>query len=1830
MISRSFSNAVTAVCRCLPMSVPVLCSVAATLACGASADGQPVPAVAPAAVAPAEAPAAGRHTARVTVPVFGRYAVEVASEQGASLELIDRMAGSLGVAGAPGTANGRLDVFLERGEYLAIVRGDDKARGRATLSVRASVETEPAPGPVLVEGKLLSAALDDHQQRSWWLRVGERRQVVLEAAGRALRDLRLWRDGSWLEPAWPRCAARQPVVGRPILDCQIAPTLEPGLYRLTAYGGALQAWSEGATSAPSMVLRWGIPRLPEAGRRRFVVSPFGSDRFLAPAATNFVRLELPASGTAELRVGNVLPKDPFFRRTKAEAEIDKTKRPWAAELSLPGASDEDWQTDFAAVEDIVNEATAAVEADSESSADEDVETESGDESGDEGSAESGDMSTADESGDGSTEESDQTPSDNAAAQAADRWIEVTGVPGQTYVLQQFQLLPEYAFSASGSYWVSTVQAGAAGDDADASGVVVGTRASSPRQRDEIIGSAALPLDAEHAFSRRFNLLGDVSLFFQVNAAGVYQIEARGAAARFRFVPFASTPPSEAKLPAFRAPGAAWDLNPGLYVLAVHPDKAGVLDLAVRPPGYSGTLLERLAGPGDSRVAARGEARFGALDLVAGKIYSVFTGERPDVKTGIVLRRLPLDLGEALPLALAPDDRLTLEGNTSAAGVLRLESEDGDRLPLAVDGGAPSEQVEVVAGLHTVLVAGSGERTRNASLVFVPAALRPEAPAEPLPQADLDALPRFPVLAPGAAAHLDLAAGERATYAVRADAPALYEIASTGLLSVAGTLRTRTVTELVSGNGNGVGTNFELRPYLGSGDYQLSVRTVEPSAGHLGLALRKTPLREGGTLRAGTPGRASLDAGEGIAYRFTIADKGTYRVRGAGDGFSYACRLEDADGWPVTTPGALADLKLELLPGDYRFVLLPRGTPAKALALFEKVEKDPVRKGHGPLALRLGAREVHVWTEPEEGQERVPDRFTFHLAAPATVTVSLDEEMQGRLERAGDAASTFVPPGRDWTGELAAGDYTLAVECSRRNNYVGYIVSVTPAELVAGMERTVEAPGEIAVSVGDAALTEIASYAPAGVRGVLLDASGRTVLRAPARPDDWSFLLSARLAPGRYRLRVDPVASGGALEVGLSMRSPQEVEERAEKLPSDRSLAPGDAVHLLPLAVGKDAELVVASLASKENVGCALEARDGAVWRALATATGHAPRIAAALDRERPLPLRLRVWSIDGRGETLRLRVVALAPRHVRESELRKGFVLAALKGLGDTGAAVVELDRPGVLRPAAGSEVSFAGGGLPSGLAVAEDGQWVALGRRALVVGNTGARLQAERVAATAKAPLTVRLAGDAAAVIDVAPATGPLLATARSLSVQPGIAAGGAQATGVALAVAPGTARAALSVAFRPAQSTVAVWNSGDAESGDVEVTVSRPALRAAKAAPWGVLEGVLDGATASPLDLPAGTKTVTLALGAGTAAAFADGDRIVSVHWQGGRAFNEVITTSAARLVLFHDGAEPSPYRIELQPAAALAAVRPLAPFESLLDRTGSVTVRVEAPKAAGWAVRVRGAEAEATFVGDDGRVLSGLDLHPAGAGTLRVRHGAGSLLSWIDSTAVPASPWSGAASSTAGAAAAAVPSTLALRGAEMRLRVPVAASAVLHLRTTVPVATVVYGADGAEVAVQPAGARLHALARDGAVDVALHALGGGVLSGMAELSTTPVVELHEGVNPPVLLAGGDRSYFAFDVPERRKIGVGVRADSSAVECELLTASGRSLGSGVLQLVDLEPGRYLLALGLPADAAPAAARPVIVGLVVPAGPPPDYVRPGLENPDNTTPEPAAVGGVQ
>jgi hypothetical protein len=281
--------------------------------------------------------AAGRQQALLTVDRFGRYSISVKSAQGTSVQVVDRMAGPRESAGRAGELDGRLDVFLERGEYRLVTEGHARAQGEAKLTVQPFAEQHAPDPPMLVETKLVEASLGDLEQRSYWLVVKERRFVALEAAGRNLADLRLWRDGQWLVDAAPETERLQPKVGQPLFACRLAADLEPGRYLLTAYGGPAQPWAEEADAHP-LYVRFGLPRLPEAGRRRFTTSPLGIDRYLVPGGATYFRLELDEAQPALLRAATIDPASPFAPPGEMR-EITKKSAPPVAEIDLPRPDD---------------------------------------------------------------------------------------------------------------------------------------------------------------------------------------------------------------------------------------------------------------------------------------------------------------------------------------------------------------------------------------------------------------------------------------------------------------------------------------------------------------------------------------------------------------------------------------------------------------------------------------------------------------------------------------------------------------------------------------------------------------------------------------------------------------------------------------------------------------------------------------------------------------------------------------------------------------------------------------------------------------------------------------------------------------------------------------------------------------------------------------------------------------------------------------------------------------------------------------------------------------------------------------------------------------------------------------------------------------------------------------------------------------------------------------------------------------------------------------------------------------------------------------------------
>lgn len=275
-------------------------------------------------------PARGEQATEIDIPRFGRYSVGVKSTQGVALQLVDHMSGPGAYVGGAGQEDGRIDAFFDQGKYKVLAHAAPDGSGDATFSVQAFAE-QSRPVSMLVELRDEHATLADYQQRSYWLHIEQRRWVALEAAGRYLADLRLWQDGDWLVDVAPQCSAIEPRVGQPLQTCRLAAELNPGFYLLTAYGGPGAPWAEQSLEQP-FHLRYGIPKLSEAGRQRFVASEFGTDRYLVPQAATYFRLELPTAETARLAVADFDSSHPFNEDGVAE-EIGKKSSPPVAQLN---------------------------------------------------------------------------------------------------------------------------------------------------------------------------------------------------------------------------------------------------------------------------------------------------------------------------------------------------------------------------------------------------------------------------------------------------------------------------------------------------------------------------------------------------------------------------------------------------------------------------------------------------------------------------------------------------------------------------------------------------------------------------------------------------------------------------------------------------------------------------------------------------------------------------------------------------------------------------------------------------------------------------------------------------------------------------------------------------------------------------------------------------------------------------------------------------------------------------------------------------------------------------------------------------------------------------------------------------------------------------------------------------------------------------------------------------------------------------------------------------------------------------------------------------------
>ncbi len=1691
-------------------------------------------------------PATGRQESILTVSRFGRYSVIVDSPQGTALRLVDRMSGPDSLYGVPGEQDGRLDVILDRGEYKIVALSHEKGEGEATLSVHASRERNTPRPPVLMNLKPAVTTLDDLEQRSFWLDIEKRRTVMIEAAGRNLADLRLWKDGAWLLDVDFEEEILEPAPGRPLAARRLLADLNPGLYLLTAYGGPEQKWAETSGERP-LYIRTGIPMLAEAGRRRHVASPFGVDRWLAPGKTTFFRLELPEAEEASILVEDYSKKS-FPSNWMDPREIGKKSIPPLVEFTKPKR------------EEGLHLITVRREA------------------------------------------------------------------GKPYILQHFEYAYTYHFTGSAEHWVSTTHSGHAEDSADAAAMLT---ERCPYEEEKLVGARAVRLNGVAGYRRRFNLLAPMTLFLNVGTPGKYIVNGEGADARYRVEPFLTHRPSNYKAPDFQPGGDAWDLNPGYYALLVEPREKGkgILDLSIHYKNQPG-------GAPAERTGAMA-VRFPAVRLKSACRYTLYLNRQPGVKAGVILRKLPIDLVQPMPFTLTAKETLVVRFEAREWGRLEAIGEDGEPLEISVNKGARGRAVSILPGIHDIAIHNPADGVAPCTLVLRSDRLSPDAPAPVLSEERMGKIPDFPVLRDDHPHFYDARRTERKTFQVRVDAPALYRLESTGLLETEGNLRTRTIPSFDKNAANGVGRNFLIQQYLGRGDYQLSVRPMGRTRGHLGVELARTRLHDGAWLTPDIPGRRALPAGDGLLYRFRIPEKGDYRLRILGLNREFRARLEDEAGWPIITPGALRDMVRKFDPGEYRLVILPQPVDARVVTLLEPVPPKVRREGHGPHALPIGREIRHQWLEPEPGEKRTPDQWLFTAAAPVDAVIRLNKEMVGELHsienRSGEPPPTPVRLER--RVRLETGDYRLEVRSARPDNKLDYSLMISFQQLTPGRSRRVNAPADIPVSVGEESLVEISSLGSEDVRARLVDEEGRLIAMNDDRPgrisEDWNFLIAARLTRGMYRLQTAPVGQSGA-STEVSMHLPEEIREEAVQAPAEREIRDAH-LHTYPLDPPPGRDIVVISAVSDKTVGMALERKEGERWLTTGIRSGANPVLVAVLSLQPgDVRHRLRIWSPDRRKDAITLRILTPSPSEAPEAQLVGSGVAPALVAGVDPPLAIarVAVDRPGLFRSRGDDDHLIWSPGVNRSLARGARGLIDATGGVLWLAtrpgGGAPGKIRADRVSLAEGEPLHVTLPRGERTSIDLAPGKGgPVLILADSRLGAPGASVervgDSAALDARSMGVGPRTAIRIEREPDNPAGKVARFWNAGMSDAPlPVEVQQHSFAHPETGELSLGVNDLSMEGDRAYEFRLPGGPKQIRLALPPFTAALLLEGNKPVTTCWSEAEEVVHTMENRADRLLLLHAstgealaGAALTPVEdgMEMDALDSGAVLRRHFSAAGIVHLFASLS---EEEARSGMTPRVHGVNARVVAREENGRVKTGSEILLTDDADLAIHHGPGPLVVWLEKEG--RNPW--LANAKGNGVTVTPPARIPLEGELQILRFTPPEAGMLHMKTTAPViACIAAGAAPPRVEIFPNGADLDLYLPEGETRVILQAAGPGDLSGSAGFLVSPITRIGEGLGPGVRLGPGESRLFSFFLERDGAVGVGVRSTSDVVEHRLMDAHGARLGSGVVQMHDLKAGTYLLEAAAPAAGPSMEIRPAVVGVEPPGtGPPLEVMRRYLE----------------
>ena len=1726
-------------------------------------------------LSPATVPAKGSGEALLTLDAPAAVHLSARSGSGTRCEVIDRVRGPFASAGAVGGANCELDLLLDAGQYK--VRLESSARGKGQVTLAATPFTELNATPVrLARGSGVLTTLKPGQQASYWVSVEKRHVPYLRVAGRQAGDVRVWRNGEWIEPIALHHVQTSPTPGQPLHEWWLDSMLEPGEYLVTAYGRDA-ATVTGASVDDSLTVEYGFRKGPPERSVAFTIPPSGLFAVEAPSSglVGVLSLAAPPSGpvTLEIHSGGVRSPMSSCRLEKATLMPE-----CVAQASAVG------QAKLLMVRGPVGTGGLVEWADASTDANQALR-----------GGYYGPTTTL-------------LAFTVASGEAGPRLLAVHDLPNDVDGVPLGCQLERLGRDGA----VETIVAHA--------GPVLGDGEKLEREFN-YEGSATFWFEVASG-GNVFQKIGIASRKFAITTSGgrkssceVYRVDGKGNLTRLTRTKTEGTECSE-----------QLDLDPGVYQLQLTGGNTGVEKVSISPAGSTSA----------KDAVTRGGCLLPEVNLAAGDYRLALNRVGKVSARGLTLAKLPL--AASPPLHLQLDAGQTLKVPVQGGAVVRSTGSVPFGCALAsskVTATAGECVLPALSAPEVLTLVNQGAAPISLTLSKPGAAPTLAAPTSYAPT-----LKPLPSIATDTPTWFDFERGQSHAVAFTVDKAGLYHVTTQGLLSTECRLRTPVIPDVTSDSGGGRGRNCLIQTYLQPGRYLMTAATTGSSRGRGALTLTKRPVREHAALSDEGEQFFRVAEGELVQQRLTLKTAGDWELSTSAQGVSgLQCRLDDPDGWPVETVPSSCTQTRSMRAGTYLWTQLPltvetmrrtRLARPKPEVVLEGNEAHPVQYFTWYRA-RLGPDGKDEFLFTLEGETQLDVVLTGGMQgrvyllekdkAPKAVEVipPMAPTASGDSYEAesSEGMESEAPPPREYEGEgdgeyregyegegdesaptapaevaraqaappppagvkvtLPAGRYRLVTEHSRGDVGIEYQLHLGSVTLLPGMARELPVPSIVPVSIPRDGTLRLRTEGEADVRCRLLDAAGRLVFEGSENGADWNCAVAEPVKAGKYTLVVETETQAqGTTKLSLAL-PPSDAKGAltdGQKVPLSGAVVTWD----VPVAEKDSVQEVQLASLTKTPISCALEDASGAVVYRLGRVTTCALLLRPKLEK-----FKVRAWTTDGSTQV--------------QTTFRSKPIVDGKPGTvpGDSAVAIT-LPSPGQYKTS--PQVQCLGAGETGLLRAC--GPQTSLEAGATIFAVAGVRpqpLPLDELRATASDTATA-LSLTRLAFVQAVTASKPslLLMEAR---VQHGERAAPSCAFDGAGSVRERRAEACFAVAKVGTYAVGRLWAPTDARV-DAQVTRRAVAMpeRAEPLAPgrkrvafqsgvgrfglpgqsrarvqatlpkgaWGVL---LDDA-GNALDLcgPTGDLSLCTFTGQGGSAVF--------VTPEGQVETSAVLLEGAPKAVAFTGFFEDSP-----RTPGTLRFTVPAGKDERMTGVEGALSCTV--------------------VLADGSRSGSCRTRIPAGAAAeLQVEHGAGPLRVMVHTPGrerwarlgleLPVVPGPGLSPSVA------VP----LQGGRLDRTLVLGAESVVRVSADKGVCGLFRGSDLLAVDGLDTGCELTRVLAAGTYRVLVRPFAGAAQSGTLTWTAEPVTQLKEGFGAEEWLAPGEVRLFRFDTQNKGKVGLGLAAKSELLECAVFNDGYQSLGDGCQQYLSLDKGRFLLTVKNPArpGATPIAFKPVLLGL--------------------------------